>query len=642
MQFEKAKIVIGTRFLSRFFVVTVLASYIYVFMEWVFFVTKPSFFDTLDLWRKLSTLFLTGLIVSILSLGILLILFFLTQFISLVIPYKKITYLGAIVPSIILNALLLLLVDNFTYTIFKFGVVTTVGIWRGFYAALFVVTFMLIFRWLLKEFIFNVRKYKTSDKILLGISISLIIISSVTILLSHPSLKDSSSTLQVKQLEKSPNIILLGADGVNALNMSAYGYERETTPNISALTKKSLFMENAFTNAGNSAGSVMAIFTGKNATETRVLYPPDILRGIDSFQHLPGILHQLGYYTAELGTQHYVDAYNMNLLDGFDEVNGKKIQKSHLTKLLEPFGYDVAYFSSKLNERVSDRLLHIFYLKNMENAYQNVFDAETKNYEDNEKIERLFELLSESEKPIFVHIHMMGTHGPKFYPRERVFSAEENQDDPWMTDFYDDSILDYDTYVGQVIEQLSVMGKLSNTIIVIYTDHNMEYATNQKIPLIIYFPDEQYAGKIQTNSQNIDIAPTLLAYLKIPVPGWMEGVSLLGKESGYERLIFSTAALAAKSSNGFFVLDEEKSKAPFFQFGYLGIINCQNWYRYTFNTGIWHSGSIVGHTYKCDNQDLLTPNEIKDALLDHLKSKGFDISSLQGTITLPPPVISIP
>jgi arylsulfatase A-like enzyme len=233
---------------------------------------------------------------------------------------------------------------------------------------------------------------------------------------------------------------------------------------------------------------------------------------------------------------------------------------------------------------------------------------------------------------------MMVTHGDLFFPSRHVFSEGTSQDQPWMTDFYDDAILDYDHYVGEVIEQLTKTGKLDNTIIVIYTDHNQQWHTNQRIPLIIYFPKGEYAGHIQQNVQNIDIAPTLLDYLGLTIPSWMEGVSLLPDKPVDDRLIFSAGAAHVKESAGLYSVDLEEIKPPFYQFGYLGIVNCQNWYRYNLVDNIWESGLIEGHTSKCSAEKLLSPQQIRDALLTHLASKGFDITSLQNKIGTPEPV----
>jgi arylsulfatase A-like enzyme len=274
----------------------------------------------------------------------------------------------------------------------------------------------------------------------------------------------------------------------------------------------------------------------------------------------------------------------------------------------------------------------------MENAYNAILEPSIVPDGDRQKIKRLVNLISETNKPLFVHLHLMGTHGSIFFPRSRVFSEGENQTEPWMTDFYDDSILTYDSYVGEVINQLAKTGKLDNTIIVIYTDHNMQWATNQRIPLIIYFPKGEHAGKVQHNAQNIDIAPTLLDYLGLPRPGWMEGASLLSGGPEDDRLIFSTGAAYLKDNAGLLGLDIERIRPPFYQFGYLGIVNCQIWYRYNLVEDIWESGLVHGYTSDCEGDKLLTPEQIKNALINHMKSNGFDTSSLENKIITPAPV----
>jgi len=581
---------------------------------------------------KISILLKTGLIFVLFGVIILILVFILRWVFSRVIHHAVSRYLVVILPAGVLSALALLLIDNFTYTLFNVGIVTTAGIWRGVYAALFLSGFLFICRWLVNNV---TQKF---DAIYNWISYTLLSFSIILVILDSTTVRAIGKTAQISELETLPNILLLGGDGINAASTSIYEYVRETTPTIKALAERSLVMENAFPNAGNSAGSVVTILTGKNATETRVLYPPDILRDVDSFEHLPGILRQQGYYTVELGVTHYVDAYNMNLLDGFDEVNGKIVQKTIIMRVFEPLGYDVAYFSSKLIDRITDRLFHIFYMRQMKNVFSTVVDSSNALEDDRKKIKYLLDLIEYTNQPLFVHLHLMGTHGPFFYPRQQVFSLGKQQDEAWMTDFYDDGILDYDAYVGDVIDQLNKTGKLNNTVIVIYTDHNMKYFTNQRIPLVVYFPNEEFAGRVKANAQSIDIAPTLLDYLGLPIPNWMEGTSLLNQNLDSGRLIFSAGAAHVRESNRYFVLDAEKLTPPFYQFGYVGIVNCQNWYRYDLIKNSWTSGIVNGHTSRCDDDMVFSPEQIRDELLNHLRSKGFDVSILLENIDIPPAI----
>lgn len=613
---------------------TVLAAYLYIFMEWLFYVTKPSFFDAVTPGERLGILFKTSLLLTLFGWGALLLALSISWVLSRLFPAWKIQYLTVAVPAWILATLSLLTVDNFTYTLFKVGIITTSGIWRGVYAALFLGAFLLICRWLLTK-VHSESQF--GDRILGPLSLLLLVTSISLFFAGQPIVGNLSPDLQMASTDTLPNIIILGGDGINASHVSAYGYSRKTTPIIDTLSKDSLFAENAFTNAGNSSGSTTAILTGKDATTTRVLYPPDILTGVDAFQHLPGILRQQGYYTAQLGVAQFIDAYNLNFQDAFDEVNGNTIQGTVVLHLFKPLGYDVAYFSSKVYKRITDRLMHIFYIRPMKYAFGAIMEPTPEANEDSAKLVRLLNLISNTDQPLFVHMHMMGTHGPNFFPREQVFSKGEEQTDLWMEDFYDDGILTFDAYVGEILDHLAATGKLNNTILVIYSDHNQQYFTNQRVPLLIRFPNREHAGVIQNNVQNIDIAPTLLDYMGLPIPNWMEGQSLLKGEPDAGRLIFSTGAAYVKEINGIFMVDPEQRKPPFYQLGFLGIVDCQVWYRYDLIHRAWSSGPVLEHTMPCQTEELLPPEQIRSALLAHLADKGFDISSLKEEISVPVP-----
>lgn len=620
--------------LSRLVISTILASYLYVFMEWLFYVTKPSFFDAIDFGGKLSILFKTSLLLTLFGCAAFFFAALVGWMLSCFLPGWKVQFLAVIVPAWILAALALLTVDNFTYTIFKVGIITTVGMERGGYAVLLLLAFLLICRWLLEK----VSLGNWYENHLLGpLSFILMVISVGFVLTGHSATGVVGDDLQKTSLDRLPNIIILGGDGINASHVSAYGYPRETTPILDNLVKVSLFAENAFTNAGNSSGSTTAILTGKNATTTRVLYPPDILTGVDAFQHLSGILRQQGYYTAQLGVPQFIDAYNLNFQDAFDEVNGNTIQGTVVLHLFKPLGYDVAYFSSKVYKRITDRLMHIFYIHTMKYAFGTIMEPTPESNDDSAKITLLLDLISNTNQPLFVHIHTMGTHGPNFFPRNQVFSKGEEQTNLWMEDFYDDSILIFDSYVGEVLDRLAATGKLDNTILVIYSDHNQQYFTNQRIPLLIRFPKGEHVGVIQNNVQNIDIAPTLLDYMGLPIPSWMEGQSLLKGEPEKNRLIFSTGAAYIKEINGIFMVDPAQRTPPFYQLGFVGIIDCQVWYRYDLVNQVWSSGFVFEHTTSCQTDQLLSPKQINEALQTHLAKRGFDISSLKTEIDIPTP-----
>jgi len=159
---------------------------------------------------------------------------------------------------------------------------------------------------------------------------------------------------------------------------------------------------------------------------------------------------------------------------------------------------------------------------------------------------------------------------------------------------------------------------LDNTILVIYTDHGLRYAIHERIPLIIHFPENANAGTHQNNAQNIDIPVTLLDYLGIPTPAWMNGTSLLKGETPADREIISTTTGSPK-----------EIKPPFYQINIVQVIVCQNWYRLNVRKNTFEIGTITGHTTKCDKSLLPSGEQVHQRILEYLEKYGYDISSLQ-------------
>ena len=321
----------------------------------------------------------------------------------------------------------------------------------------------------------------------------------------------------------------------------------------------------------------------------------------------------------------------MNMQNGFDIVNGRSDSTDSPFRLLNKFGYyDLAYFLSLLTERIEERFLHIFYIEKMKHPYRIVTQPSNDQVtQDREKIDQLLDAVINSDNPVFVHVHLMGTHGPKFFPSQQVFSIGEVQNEEWLTNFYDDAILDFDTYVGEVIDSLKEAGEWDNTILIIYTDHAQKYDVNVRIPLIFHFPDDEYGGIIKSNVQNLDISPTILDYLDIPQPEWMEGQSLLHTDPEAQRLIFSTKIVEIITENqGYWILDVNRLSPPFYQFGKILVMNCQIWHRVNLEQMIWESGEVIGHTSPCQSSEMFTLDQIKSEVIEHLDQEGFDTTSI--------------
>jgi hypothetical protein len=171
---------------------------------------------------------------------------------------------------------------------------------------------------------------------------------------------------------------------------------------------------------------VISIFTSKLPTQTRVLYPPDILTGINSFQHLPGILHHQGYTTIEYGVPYYIDAYSYNLQDGFDIANNRSLSVSKLGDIGRKLGFDSeVYLLSRSTWRLSDRILHIFFIRIMENPFD-IVTHPVRNISDNDKVNQLLAQVDRVDAPVFIHAHSWAPWGLHSPPKQYYSLGESN------------------------------------------------------------------------------------------------------------------------------------------------------------------------------------------------------------------------
>lgn len=615
----------------RLFTLAVLAAYAYAFMEWLFYATKPSFMDALPIVTKLEIFLLTGLALAMLALPCLAVLRVLGWVPGPSRKWQIFQVLAASIPALFVAGLSLLLIDNFTYTVFKFGVVTSTGIWRGVYALL---ALALLAAWYRQTLIELHSPPAAWQKVQSWLALVLLVAS----LGFGASRAAAGATVDGEgsaRLKRQPHIILLGGEGVISSQMSLYGYERDTTPRLRGLAETGLLAENNYTNASHTTGSVFSILTGKYPARTRLLYSPNILQGEDAYQHLPGILQRAGYTTVQVTFPYYIDAHAVNLQDGFDEINGRPASQGMFTSLVRRLHVeDAGYFLPQLSNRVIDRLLHAFFVRDMPDPYRQVTQAGNPNqapkFSDQERVDRLIQLLLETDRPLFVHVHLMDTHGQMFHPRKRVFSAGQQQSAGWMTDFYDDAVLDFDAYVGEVLDALTRRGLLDQTVIVVYSDHVDQWRTNGRIPLLMRFPRGEFSGRIRSNTQNLDIAPTLLDYLGMETPAWMPGQSLLAGEPAATRPIISAGLVGVECRPPDFwcVVDPNLVRPPFHQFGYLQVVVCQEMYTLDLNNDKWSQVEVAGHTAPCQAGDLPDQARVRTIMLEHLTANGFDISTL--------------
>jgi arylsulfatase A-like enzyme len=100
------------------------------------------------------------------------------------------------------------------------------------------------------------------------------------------------------------------------------------------------------------------------------------------------------------------------------------------------------------------------------------------------------------------------------------------------------NIVEMDHQVGEILKQLEEDDELENTIIFWYTDHGGPlprqkrslYDSGLKVPMIIRFPNRQYAGTRDDRMITfLDLAPTTLSLADITPKEYMDGNDILGE-----------------------------------------------------------------------------------------------------------------
>ncbi len=608
--------------------------YFYCFMEWLFFLTKPSMLNLLPYTDRLAALFLAPVPALILSIIPIIAITFTERWLrKRGIHSHHLNYLLASLPAFILTACAILLIENFTYTFFQFGMYRFSGYGRLLYTLLFLYIWYRCCRKLQPLFSpgyigDNIR----SNLVYGGTLLLLATFTFAVIQFSNPG--------QMKNPEDAPgspnhfpNILVFSSDGINARNMSLYGYERATTPFLDSIKNELLIFENHLTHSQTTTGSLAAFHSGKLPTTTRLIYRPDMFIEQDAYQHLPGILLREGFYNGDFSVRHYVDPEDINLREGFHYANGRYLLDNNLAiPLFLERAYPVASrFHSELLERIGARLSHITGRSTMSNPFLIVTEPDNSwawDLNDRGRMNDLKRFITNAPTPFYAHIHLLGTHGFKFKPTVSVFSRNQNQSKPWMTDFYDDAILDYDRYAAEIVAFLKSQHYYENTLIIFTSDHGKAWRINETTPLLFRFPKIAYQGIRSHNSQHTDIAPTILQYLNLDIPDWMDGLSLLEKDRDNLSPIFSVQ----KSQS----LPNEKGwhrvvspKPPFYTLGSISASYCHMQYRLNLANNHLTKDPISGHTQPCSEALLPSIEAVRKVLITHLKQAGYNTDSLE-------------
>lgn len=585
-----------------------LCGYFYVFTEWLFFATKPSFMTSLGSLEKLAVLLGTAPVVALAAAAATLLAWVVQRVLPERLRDRCGPWFAFSISAAVLACCFFLLIDNFTYTLFGFGALTAIGPLRIPYALLLVV----LFGWSLRKLVRLNPSARAVRRLTLAAAVLLL---ASTVSLAGQFVRSRSDagndTATIARPQRTPNILLLASDGVEAVNMSAYGYERDTTPFIAGAMGAALVAENGFPNGTATAGSVVSMLTSKLPLHTRVYQHQNILTDEDAYQHLPGLLRDLGYRTMSVSVDLFSQSrgvprpWNMrNAFDNYEKVGGL------------PPGLGRAYapnqhFFGQMSDRIADRLLHTSGERTARRAFAEFLLGQGET--DTERVGRVLEFVDASERPFFAHLHLMGTH-PPYSPSEVHFSGGRTEAEVEI-DAYDNTLRGFDDHIRSIFEHLERTGRLDETLIVLTSDHGRDW-TFTRVPLIFFFPRGEHRGVLRANTQLLDVAPTILDYMGLAAPAWMEGQSLLAGEPDPLRPIRSVETVTG-------------ARAPYPQMGRIGITVCQRSTWLKLRVGRLRIDQVPDHTAPCPLAQLPPLPKQRADLIADLERSGYPVGHLR-------------
>lgn len=356
-----------------------------------------------------------------------------------------------------------------------------------------------------------------------------------------------------------PNIVMIGCDTLRVDRLGISGHHRPTSPYIDQLCQNSTFFNHCLVPLARTAPSLASLFTGlwPHQHGIRTNFTAEIPEQLQQ-QSFPTLLNQHGYTTAALSDWCGSDLKKFGF--GFKDIEAPDDQWN-LKYYLRQGPMQLRLFLSLFtNNFIGQRLLPEIY-------YQAGNPLETSlGTRACQKIARL----AESGQPFLLNVFMAGTHAPfgseyphyldfadpaysgesKFVmttfadPNDIILLQEKTQDSfdlEQIQKLYDGCIRKFDTEVQKIAEYLKTLQIADNTLIIIYSDHGMEFFENQswgqgntilgndyggKIPLIVHDPRNPKGQIVHQPVRSIDLAPTLLDLCGLNAQSQMAGISL--------------------------------------------------------------------------------------------------------------------
>lgn len=328
-----------------------------------------------------------------------------------------------------------------------------------------------------------------------------------------------------------PNVVFVVMDTLRADEVSAYGYHRETTPNLDRLSREGVLFEQAFSASSWSPPAHASLLTGRYPYEHQVEWNHPLDGRFPTFSE---VLLSQGYATAAFSGNKW----------WFNRGHG--------------FGRGFIHFEALYHSR-RDSISRTLYGRML---YKYLFPYSLQLWPMTaEQVTRqaLKWLDAHRGPPFLLFVNFIDCHDPyvspaqfrtKFTPKGKPEPCDPERDavgrievTPELvracTDAYDGAVAYADYSLGQLLAGLKQRGLLNNALVVVTSDHgellfehglfahrNSLYLPEIRVPLVISWPSRIHQARVRVPISTASLPRTILDLLGNPRQGEFPGPSL--------------------------------------------------------------------------------------------------------------------
>lgn len=379
-----------------------------------------------------------------------------------------------------------------------------------------------------------------------------------------------TKTFGLRETQTQKNVIIVVFDAFSAHNMSLYGYERKTTPNIDRLAERAVVYHNHYAGSNFTSSGTAALLTGTLPWTNRAFQPNGtvIEKYVDQsiFSIFPDY-HRIAYSHNEWVNTLF-DQFQRSIEEWIPREELYLFSSDAVIQRIFPNDRDVSAVGWARNVKIKDEgFAYSLYLSRLLSfleetqiaAYKPQFPRglPTAHADNGFLLEHAIDALSarvnSTSGPIFGYFHFLPPHDPYRPPREffeyfrgdgyrpvekpsDLFAREEVTDMGQRRAFYDEFILYVDREFGRFYNALEESGVLEDTWLILTSDHGEMFERGTAghvtdalyqplihVPLLIFEPGQTSRQDIYTQTSAVDLVPTVAHVAGKDAPVWTEG-----------------------------------------------------------------------------------------------------------------------